>query len=97
VGNLRSCTVAFTDSTGVRHTAEVTAESLYEAAALGIKAISEQWASEPGLMTSISVEVRAPAVSHEVTLRQLRQWVDGTCTGPREALLKQRLKAVLPG
>jgi hypothetical protein len=34
----------FGAAAGVRHTAEVTAESLYKAAVLGIRAISEQWA-----------------------------------------------------
>jgi hypothetical protein len=75
----------------------VTAESLYEAAILGIRAISEQWASEPAPVTTISVHVKAPPVSHEITWKQVRQWLDTTCAGPREKLAKERLKAMLPG
>ena len=32
----RSCLVSFTGPTGIRHSVEVTADSLYEAAALGL-------------------------------------------------------------
>jgi hypothetical protein len=73
----------------------VTAESLYEAAVLGIKAISEQWAQEPAAMTRLEVEVKAPPVRHEITVRQVRQWLDGTCASPKERVLKERLKAML--
>src|SRR5258708_2919587 len=37
VGNARTCVVSFVDSTGIRHSIEVAAESLYEAAALAVK------------------------------------------------------------
>jgi hypothetical protein len=37
---------------GVSHTAEVSAESLFEAAVLGVKAISQEWGQKPALMTS---------------------------------------------
>lgn len=33
---LRSCVVSFTDNRGVQHSVEVTAETLFEAAALGV-------------------------------------------------------------
>jgi hypothetical protein len=95
VGNLRTCSVSFYDASGARHSAEVTAETLYEAAVLGIKAISEHWAEEPGIGTRLEIEVKSPAVRHEMTLRQLRQWLDGTCASPKEKLVKERLKALL--
>ncbi len=37
----QSCRVTIRDPEGIEHTAEVTAESLYEAIALGLKAIRE--------------------------------------------------------
>jgi hypothetical protein len=36
---LRTCTVSFVGPSGVRHAVEVTAESVYEAAALGVSAL----------------------------------------------------------
>jgi hypothetical protein len=45
--SFRLCGVTVIDLEGVRHTAEVTASTLYEAVALGIMAIREQeWAGK---------------------------------------------------
>lgn len=44
VPELRSCVVTYQDTEGVKHSVEVTAESLYEAAILGMKALK---AAEP--------------------------------------------------
>jgi hypothetical protein len=95
VGNLKLCSVSFLDSNGIKHTAEVTAESLFEAAVLGIAAISQEWAEEPALMTSIQVEAVSPAVRHEVTVKQIRQWLNSNCTSPRERVMKERLKGLI--
>jgi hypothetical protein len=75
---------------------EVSAESLFEAAVLGIRAISEEWAEEPALGTKIEVEVAAPTVTHEITFKQLRDWLNGTCRSPKDRLKKGRLKSLLP-
>jgi len=46
---VRICRVSFTTTSGIRHSAEIQADSLYEAAVEGIKAISQQCgASSPG-------------------------------------------------
>jgi hypothetical protein len=42
VGNLRACVVSFAGVVGVKHTVEVTAETLFEAVVLGVKAIRVQ-------------------------------------------------------
>ncbi|HET8549875.1 MAG TPA: hypothetical protein VFL57_17820 [Bryobacteraceae bacterium] len=83
------------DPAGIRHAAEVSAESLFEAVVLGIRAISEEWAEEPALGTKIEVEVAAPAVTHEVTFRQLRDWLNSTCSSPKARLTRERLKSLL--
>ena len=43
MGNVRTCTVSFTGYSGTQHSVDVTADSLYEAALLGVRAICEQW------------------------------------------------------
>ena len=73
----------------------VTAESLYEAALAGLKAISETWAEEPGMNTPISVSI--VPVEHQVTLRQIRTWVESNPKSPKEIAQKTRLKELLPG
>ena len=80
----------------VRNAADVLHGFQIEAAVLGIRAISEEWSEEPGLATRIEVQVKAPAVTHEVTFKQLRDWLDGTCKSPKDRIVKDRLKSLLP-
>ena len=95
LGTPCKCRVSFEDSSGILHTAEVTAETVYEAAVLGIRAINTHWAEEPWLMTRIAVEVVAPAVRHEVTFKALREWIDKGSGSPKEMAQRSRLKTML--
>ena len=52
-------------------------------------------AKRPALTTSIRVEVKGPAVSHEVTFEDVQGWRDGVCRSPKERAVKERLKAIL--
>ncbi|MBL8211015.1 MAG: hypothetical protein JNK87_09905 [Bryobacterales bacterium] len=94
--NLRTCLVSFSDLTGVRHSAEVTAESLFEAAVLGIAAIAQSSGAVAATITQLEIEVRAPIVRHQLSVRQVRQWVDGVTASPKEKLVKERLRQMLP-
>lgn len=95
MGQIRTCAVSFLDPSGIRHSTEVTAETLYEAAVLGIRAISQEWGIEPAQLTPIEIEVRAPATLHSVTLRHIRQWLDGASRSPKERVLRDRLREML--
>lgn len=50
------CVVSYLDTEGLRHTVEVEAESLYEAAVLAIRTF-RQHNCEPGLVSTLEVEV----------------------------------------
>ena len=92
----RTCRVSFVDQNGTKHTAEVVGESLYEVALIGLKAISETWAEQPGTMTPITVSI--VPVEHTLTLSQVKRWLDGSPgTSPKEIILKNRLRELLPG
>ena len=98
VGNARTCIVSFVDSEGIRHSIEVAAESLYEAAALAVREFRRHpWTDgmEPGAMTHLAVSVKSPAITHEVTIRQLERWAGGGAKSPREILLKSRVRELL--
>jgi hypothetical protein len=41
------------------------------------------------------VQVKAPAVRHQVNMKQIRTWLEGTCRSPKEKITKERLKALL--
>ena len=90
----RSCLVSFTDSEGLRHSTEVQAETLYEAAVLATQAFKEQDCA-PGSATVLEVEIRRASVVHSVPMRKVRDWLEGACKSPNEKVVKERLKRLL--
>jgi hypothetical protein len=93
---LRSCSVSFVGPSGVRHSVEVSAESLYEAGVFGIAALrTDGWTEQIAPGTQVEIQVRAPATTHCITVAQLRRWCDGICVSPEETLKKRKLKALL--
>jgi hypothetical protein len=92
----RTYTVSFTGSSGVRHSVEVTAESIYEAAALGVSALKNSgWVDAIAPGTELEIQVREPATCHRLTVQQIRRWCDGVAVSPDETLKKRRLKQLL--
>jgi hypothetical protein len=90
--------VSFVDSTGIRHSIEVAAESLYEAAALAVREFRRHaWVDdvEPGSVTPLSISVKPPATTHEVSIKQLEKWVASTPKSPRETTQKSRVRELL--
>jgi len=84
------------DPSGARHCVEVTAESLYEAAILGVSLLRrEGWAEQIAPGTQLEFQVRQPATTHCVTVAQLRRWCDGVAISPDETLKKRKLRATL--
>ncbi len=87
------CIVSYLDTEGLRHTVEVDAESLYEAAALAIRAFKQHdW--EPGDLSKLEVEIRS-SITHTVTPKRLREWLSGGSRSPKEAVTKERLREML--
>ena len=93
---LRTCTVSFRGPSGIRHSVDVTAESVYEAAALGVSALRRDgWADALALGTELEVQVREPPTCHRVTVHQIHRWCDGIASSPDETLKKRKLKQLL--
>lgn len=96
----RSCIVSFSDSEGIRHSVVVTADTLYAAVALGVRAFREQGLlaeCHVGTATEISVEVRAPSERHTISLGRLERWIEDAGRGPKERLAKERVRDLLTG
>ena len=85
----RTCAVSFADSEGITHSVEVSASSLYEAAVLALA----EFRRGPG--TRLRVEVKAPAVAHELLVGKLTAWLEGSGKTPAEQALKTRLREIL--
>ena len=87
---VRFCEVTCTDRGGVTHTARVHAESVFEAAARGLRAIREAGALEDGWPEFITVEIQT-TTAHRIPYARLRQWLD-RASSPRERALQKDLR-----
>ena len=87
------CSVSYLDPEGIRHTVEVEAQSLYEAAVLALRIFKEH-NCEPGQASYLDVEVRR-SVTHRLTIRKLHDWLNGGAKTPKEAITKDRLRTLL--
>jgi hypothetical protein len=93
---VRECVVSFRDARGIRHSAQVEAESLYEAAVLGVRRLNEDpWLEKIGPATVLEIDVRAPGVSHAISLQQIERWLAGATANPSESMKKAKLKMLL--
>jgi hypothetical protein len=91
---VRTCTVSFTDAEGLRHSVNVQAETLYEAAALAIRAFREHQCG-PGPGSQLEVKERSPEVTHTVAMSKVHDWLESSAKSPRDRLVKERLKGLL--
>lgn len=93
---VRACSVTITDAEGVRHTIDVTAESLFEAAVLALTTFkNDGWTDTVGPATTLEVEVRNPGVRHSVSVLQIQRWIQGVTSSPNERVKKDRLARLL--
>jgi hypothetical protein len=93
---MRICAVSFADVRGIRHTVEVQAESLFEAAVLAVRTFKgDPWIEHVGPATVLEIEVREPTARHAITMAQVQRWLEGASTSPNEGVKKARLKDLL--
>ena len=87
------CVVSYLDTSGIRHTVEVNATSLYEAAVLAIRIFREH-DCEPREANELQIEVRSSVV-HSITIRKVHEWLNGGARTPKDAVTKERLRSLL--
>ncbi len=90
---MRFCIVSYLDTEGLRHSVEIQADSLYEAVVIAVRTFREH-DCEPGEVSKLEVEIRS-SVTHEITLKKVRQWLNGGARSPKEAVTKERLREML--
>jgi hypothetical protein len=95
--SIRTCTVSCRDLKGIEHSVEVTADSLYEAVAQGLRAFRKNdWVDDIGRgQTSISVKIKHPEIEHTVRVQDFERWMEGSPRSPAEMILKNRLRELL--
>ena len=87
------CVVSYLDTEGIRHTVEVEADSLYEAAVMAMSVFSKH-NCKFGDMSKLEVEIRSSVV-HTVLVHKVQGWLNGAAKSPKEMVMKERLKALL--
>ena len=90
---MSACIVSYVDLDGVRHSVEIEAESLYEAAVLGLCAFHKH-NLEPAQLTQLEVQV-VSSVTHRLPVIKVRDWLQRGVKTPKEAALKERLREML--
>ena len=93
----RKCFVTFRDAEGVEHSAEVAAESLYEAAILALRRFRQSsWSREATFGTGmLRVEVWEPPIVHRVSIADLENWLNRSGGKPHEIALRRKLQQKL--
>jgi hypothetical protein len=82
--SVRSCRVSIRDLEDIEHSAEVTAESLYEAVA-GLRAIPQcSWVEDVGQNFTIRVLARDTPVEHTMEFRAFQKWLEQRGRSPRD-------------
>jgi hypothetical protein len=94
---LKACTVVVHDLNDTAHALDVTAETLYEAVAQALATVRGQdWVGDIGRgLTTVTVKVRNPEVTHIVKIQDFESWLNRGCKSPRETVLKTRLRQML--
>ena len=93
---LKACTVIH-DLSETAHRLDVTAETLYEAVAQALAiARGHDWVGDIGTgLTTVTVKVRNPEITHIVKIQDFENWLNRGCKSPAETVLKTRLRQML--
>ena len=71
----------------------ISAASMYEAAAMAVRAFREH-DCEPGPLSQLEIEIRT-SVTHTLTVKKLREWLNGGAKTPKEVVMKDRLRELM--
>jgi hypothetical protein len=80
----------------ISHTVEVTAESLYEAVALGLRAIrGRDWVEGLREQFKVDVSVSEIPVRHSVEMKEFSSWLQRDGGAPKDLVQRKRVRKVL--
>jgi hypothetical protein len=93
----KACTVVVHDLNDTAHQLGVTAETLYEAVAQALAMVrGHDWVGDIGKgLTTVTVKVRNPEVTHIVKIQDFENWLNKGCKSPAEMVSKTRLRQML--
>jgi hypothetical protein len=92
------CRVSYLDSRSIEHAVDITADSLFEAVAVAVRAFREGALIDelPVAGTELCIAVSPLPVEHRVRLKRVEQWAQtGTAKSPVEMLRRERVRELL--
>jgi hypothetical protein len=90
---LRLCSVGFKSATGISHAVDVEAETLYEAAALGLARLKKDgWIEGFGPGSRLEIQVREPGSHRTLSVQQVERWINSVNASPSETLKEAKLR-----
>ena len=92
------CRVSYLDSRNIEHAVDVTADSLFEAVAVAVRAFREGALVDelPVAGTELRIAVFPMPIEHKVRLQRVEQWAQtGTVKSPVEMLRRERVRELL--
>jgi len=94
---MKSCRVTVSDMEGVAHTVEVTAATLYEAVAMGLRQIrGNDWVEGlAGALNTVTVCVKNVQVEHAVRIGEFTKWLERKGGSPAEVTKRKKIKEIL--
>jgi hypothetical protein len=97
VPEARKCVVKLRDAEGVEHAAQVSAESLYEAACLALRQFRRSaWSRETAVDAgTLQVEVWESPTVYKISVARLEKWLSRAGGSPREVVLRQKIRGIL--
>jgi len=93
MSDLRVCIVKLNDAHGVQHRVKVRAESVYEAALLGLSRLERVgWESDGSQIAHVMVEVWEEPTRHYVDVKKLLSWLKAPGKFPPQEQRKAKLR-----
>ena len=92
---LKTCRVTIRDTDGIDHTAQVTAETLYEAVARGITVLkADSWTNDLVNGRAQVAVIDAP-VEHSVRFHEFHEWLARPTGSPKDITHRQKIREIL--
>ncbi len=93
MSDVRVCVVKLNDAHGVEHRVKVRAESVYEAALLGLSRLERVgWESDGSQIGNVMVEVWEEPTRHYVDVKKLLSWLKAPGKFPPQEQRKAKLR-----
>jgi hypothetical protein len=92
---LKTCRVTILNTNGVQHTAQVIAETLYEAVARAISALKAHPWTDDLCEGIVRVTVQDTPVEHAVRLIEFKKWLAKNGGAPKNITRRQKVREIL--